>query len=362
MDDLYALILAGGSGTRLWPKSRKKAPKHLLQLTSSQSMIQETAQRLNGLMPPDHIFVVTNALHKAAIVEQLPEVPADNVIAEPSGKNTAWAMGLGAYYIAKHNPNAVIVNLAADHVISDMAKFSDLVQTACQAAKLGDYLISIGIVPTMPHTGLGYIKRGDEFQQVNGQTVYKVGKFVEKPDLETAKEFVASGHYFWNANLYTWQASSIKAALAKHAPQVHAGLEKVDAAIGSGTELQVLEEVYGQAEDTQIDKGVSEKADNLLMIEGNFGWDDIGDWNVLYKILAKSKGDNVVLGNKENVMALDTSGSLIHTDGRLIATIGLTDVVIIDTPNALLVCSRDKAQDVKKIVEKLKEEDKGEYL
>lgn len=360
--DLYALILAGGSGTRLWPKSRQSSPKHLLQLHTSSSMIRETVERIRDTIDINHIFVITNQDQGQGVRTDLPEIPQGHIVAEPFGRNTAWAMGLGAYYIAKENPEATIINLAADHVIIDREGFSKTMDAAFAAANSGDYLVTIGIKPTFPHSGLGYIRVGEEKRTIVGTDVYTVASFTEKPDVETAKNFLSSGQYYWNANLYTWRASAIKQALQKHTPEVFQGLETINQAIGTPAEIDTIADVYNQAQSVQIDKGVSEKADNLLMIPGSFDWYDIGDWGVLYDLKKKHEGANVILGNTEGCLTLDTKGSLIQTDQRLIATIGVTDLVIIDTQDALLICPRNRVQDVKKVVEQLKAEGKTEYL
>lgn len=359
---LYALILAGGSGTRLWPKSRQSSPKHLLQLNTSSSMIRETVERIRNTIDINHIFVVTNQDQVQGVREDLPEIPAGHIVAEPFGRNTAWAMGLGAYYIAKENPDATIINLAADHVITDKEEFARNMEAAFEAANSGDFLVTIGIKPTFPHSGLGYIRIGEEKKSIEGTDVYTVASFTEKPDVETAKSFLASGQYYWNANLYTWRAIAIKQALQKHTPDVYQGLETINNAIGTASETASIADVYNQAQSVQIDKGVSEKADNLLMIPGSFDWYDIGDWGVLYDLKKEHDGANVVLGNIADCLNLDTKGSLIQTDKRLIATIGVSDLVIIDTHDALLICPRDRVQDVKKVVEQLKAEGKTKYL
>lgn len=361
-NNLYALILAGGSGTRLWPKSIKKSPKHLLKLYTDQSMIKETVDRLEGIVPHENIFVVTKADQAADIKRELPFINPKHVIAEPTGKNTAWAMGLGAYYIAHENSDAVVVNLAADHVIERKDVFQQTVLAAAETARLGDYLLTIGIVPTMPHTGYGYIKIGEAFQEVSGMQVYNVDGFQEKPDLETAKDFLPTGQYFWNANLYTWHVNALKTALHVHAGHVAEGLDRIASVIDTNSEQTVMNEVYTAAQEAQIDAAVSEKATNLLMIKGDFGWNDIGDWGVLFDIKAKDEQNNVVIDDGLHVINIGSSNSLIESHGRMIATIGLDNIVVIDTPNATLICAQDKVQDVKKVVEKLKADNRSEFL
>lgn len=369
MRNFYAVILAGGAGTRLWPLSRKKTPKHLLKLISDHSMIYETVDRVKHLIPSENIFIITNFEHAEGIAQELPQVPREQIIGEPRGRNTGWAMGLGAYYVVKKDPNAVVINFAADHLIEKHTEFVDAIKTAKAAAEMGDYLVTIGIVPTYPHTGLGYIKIGDVLKEVDNIPVYKVEKFVEKPNEETAQEFVASKNYFWNANLYTWHVNSLKRALQTHAPEVFTGLETMAKAIGTDQEQQALEEMYANASDVQIDKGVSEKASNLLMIEGDFGWKDVGDWEELYQIKHKDANQNVTLedttildlGTRDSLLLANTP-KLVSANKKLIAAVGLENIIIVDTPDALLICPRDRVQEVKKIVETLKAQNKSEYL
>lgn len=360
--NFYALILAGGVGSRLWPKSRQNMPKHLLSLHTEMTMIQEAVDNISGLIPADKVFIITNKSHLDEVKRQLPNIKPSHIIAEPKGRNTAWAMGLGARFIEKEDPNAVVINVAADHVIRKRKKFEQVLKTAYKAASSGEYLVTIGIVPEFAHTGFGYIRIGQELEKINGHPVFKVRGFTEKPDMATALAFLATKEYFWNANLYTWHVKAVREALEKYTPEVSSGINKIMDAADSSNYESVLDEVYKKAEDVQIDKGVSEKAKNLVMIPGDFGWSDIGDWAVIHDVKSKSKDETVVLGEDFNHIGIDTTGSLIQTDKRVIATIGLSNMVIIDTPDALLICPKDRVQDVKKIVEHLKKEERTELV
>jgi mannose-1-phosphate guanylyltransferase len=360
----YALILAGGGGSRLWPKSRKVKPKHLLKLVSNEkTMLQETAERIAPLIPWKNIFVVTTQDHVEETKKQLPKLPEENLVVEPFGRNTALAMGFGATYIKVRDPEAVIVNLAADHLVDNEGRFRKIVRAALEAANSGDYLVTIGVYPTFPHTGLGYIHSDDELRKMGGLPIFTVQGFTEKPDLATAQAFIATKEYFWNANLYTYRAEVVLRTINQYLPKLGKELKKIEENIGKDKEREVVRSVYDRAVDTQFDKGVSEKADNILMIPGDFGWNDVGDWAVLHEVSPTNRGTHTLIGNQDSdLISFDSESCLVHASNRLVALVGLENIVVIDTEDALLVCPRERAQDVKKLVEKLKEEGKERYL
>lgn len=364
-DHFYAVILAGGGGTRLWPKSRKSTPKHLLRLYGDQTMLQQTFNRIEPIIPKERIFLITLKDYVPAVEKQLPFLLKENIIAEPEAKNTALAMGVAATYIEKRDPHAVVINLAADQLILDEEKFRQVDLRALEVASLDNHLVAIGIKPTFAHTGLGYIKIGDEMESYrNGKSgiyVFKCRGFKEKPDLVTAQSFLASGQYLWNANLYCWSVQAIKESMKEHSPQISKGVETIFQAIGSERELSVLEKVYKEAENIQIDVAVSEKAKNLVVVPGDFGWNDVGDWKVIYDTQEKDENGNVVVTDGDFI-EVDTKNSLIESNGRLVVTVGLEDIIVVDTPDALLICHKSKTQDVKKVVEKLKAENKLDRL
>lgn len=359
----YAVILAGGGGTRLWPKSRQKTPKHLLKLFGKDSMLQLTYNRIAEILPPDRVFVITHQNHLAQAQEQLPDIPEGNWIVEPQAKNTALAMGVASAVIGKHDPQAAIVNLAADQVIDDEDKFLQTLVAGLEIAGKGEDIVSIGIRPSFPHTGLGYIRTGEQVDAASDRKTYVFASrgFKEKPDLATAQSFLASGQYLWNANLYCWSYQTITKAMQQYAPEIAEAMARVEAAWGTSEQQSVMEKVYEQAESVQIDIAVSEKAQNLVVIPGDFGWSDIGDWKVMYDNGKKDNRGNVV-SDEGSFVGVDTYGSLIETNGRLVAVIGLRDVVVVDTDDALLICEKSRSQDVKKIVEQLKEGKRGELL
>lgn len=357
-NNFYAVILAGGGGTRLWPKSRKKHPKHLLKLFGDKTLFRHTYERIAPVIPNERILVITHVDHAQEIVDELPELSKDNFIIEPEAKNTALAMGVAAAFVHKRNLDSVIINLAADHIYLDVPKFQQTALTALNEAAKGDYIVTIGIKPTFAHTGLGYIKMGEKF----GEHAYIGEGFKEKPNLETAQAFLAEGNYVWNANLYCWSTKTVLEAFKKHSPQISKCMEEIMEASGTPDEKQTMEKVYMEAPSEQIDTAISEKADNLLIVEGDFGWSDIGDWKVVYDTNFKDENNNVIIKNDGDLIEMGNSNSLIETNGRLVVAIGLENIVVVDTEDAILIVSKDKTQDVKKAVEKLKEMKKGEYL
>jgi len=363
---LYALIMAGGGGTRLWPRSRNATPKQFLKLFGKKTLMEITVERLSNFLPWEAIFVSTATDEYAKEIKKLvPRLKTENIIVEPSRRDTAPAHGLGALYIHKKDPEAVIINAASDHFINPEKNYRKTMLAAAEAAFGGDWLIAVGIKPTYPHTGMGHIKRGEKWNVVGGRTVYKLSKFKEKPPLPIAKRYTESGDYFWNANHYVWRADAYLSALKKHAQKIYRMLEKISDAIGTRDENEILTKYYNKSPKISVDYAVSEKANNFLMLVADYSWTDIGDWNEVWKNLPKDESGNVIIDGSEpggEVYNIDTSDALIHTDGRLIAIIDVDNVVVVDMKDALLIASKSKAQNVKKIVEKLKEEKKKELL
>ncbi len=353
----YIVILAGGGGTRLWPKSRGQKPKQFLNLLNSKTLFQETFDRVKGKFPAANIYVVSPKEFVAEIKKEQPEILEENIIVESPTKGTAAASGLTAAAISKKDPHAVISTLAADHYIKEKNQFLKFISASQKAAAKGDYIVTIGVEPTHPHTGLGYIHIGKEEFKVGDVPVFKVKSFEEKPNLTTAHAYLATKEYFWNANINSYKASTILAAIKKYMPVLSKALEKFVKEDGG------FEKIWETVKPEPIDTAVLEKAKNVVMIPGNFSWIDIGDWATLHSVLAKGEKWNVVLGDKSTQhVNLDTEGSLIHGNGRLIATLGIKDLIIVDTPDVLLICHRSKAQEVRKIVEKLHLEGRKNYL
>lgn len=364
LDHTYAIVLAGGGGTRLWPKSRKQSPKQFLRLIGKDTLLQVTVSRINKLVPSERIIIVTNQLYRDEVVSLLPEVPSDNIIAEPEKRDTALAMLTGALYARSKDPEAVVINCASDHVVTNESEFIRVMKAAAEVANDNDYLVAVGITPTFPSTGFGYIKIGDDLKKLDrGLSLFKVESFTEKPNEATARAFISTGKYFWNANMYVWRAKVLVEAFQKHHPELLESANKLLDLKGEGF-IGHLPDVYKDAQAISIDYAISEKADNLVLIPGDFGWNDVGDWRVVYDLETKDLSGNVVLGEGSEVHALsiESHNNLIHTNGRLVALVGINDLVVIDTDEILMICPKNKTQEVKRLVDRLKEEKRQEYL
>jgi len=355
---LYALIMAGGSGTRLWPRSRGSSPKQLLGLLSERTMLQEACRRIAPLVPDDHIFVVTGEAYTDVVRQQIPQVPAANVIGELEGHGTAPCIGLSALYLRRLDPGAVMAVLTADHYIEKADELRRVLGTAAQVVEEGR-LVTLGIKPNRPAMGYGYIERAEKLGHVNGHDVYRVEKFTEKPDLTTAQAFVESGRYYWNSGMFIWKVSTILREFEKLMPRFYAQLMDIDAALGTTEERAVLERVWPQVENETIDYGIMEHADDVAVIPADIGWSDVGDWTALSELLSTDEEGNVVVGQH---VGLDTTDCLIHGSRRLVTTIGLEGMIVVDTEDALLVCPKERAQEVRDLVKKLRESGREEYL
>lgn len=363
-EHLYALIICGGAGTRLWPRSRQKTPKQFLpKFYGEKTLFTQTVKRASLLTDSNKIFVCTIGDYVDEIIDQGKVILPKNIIPEPVGRNTAMAVGIGAAYIKKVDPKAVVMNFWSDAVIEENDIFTERLNLAAQAAYSGEFLTVVGLKPTFPHTGLGYIETGASFPQAGGE-VFKVNSFKEKPDLATAQEFLNKGNYYWNTGIYVWSVGAIFNAFSKYSPGLYALLERIFAGIGTAQEIEIIKKAYEEAENVPIDVAVSEKANNLLLVPADFTWSDIGDWKVTYDLKKKDENGNVVgvFGKEGWFLGIDTKNCLVEVQDRLVATVGVSDLVIIQTEDAILVCPKAKAQDVKKIVNLLKEKEKKDYL
>lgn len=364
-DHLYALIVCGGAGTRLWPRSRQKTPKQFLEkFYGEETLFDQTFERAKLLTEEKKIFfVVTSSQHADYILSSHKDVLPENVIVEPVGRNTAMAVGIGAAFIKKTDPNGVIMNFWSDAVVKENELFVQSLDIAAETAYTGNWLVVVGLRPTFPHTGLGYIETAGEFKEAAGG-VLKVNSFKEKPDLATAEQFIAKGNFFWNTGIYVWSVKAVFGAFLKHSPGIYSLLERITNGIDTAQEKEIVLKAYEEAESISIDVAVSEKADNLLLVPAAFTWSDIGDWKVTYDLKQKDGNGNVIetFGGDGWHLGVDTKNCLIETKDRLIATVGVSDLVIIETDDAILVCAKEKAQDVKKIVAGLKEQNREDLL
>lgn len=359
-------MIVGGGGTRLWPVSKQSSPKQFLKLFNNQTLTQITSYRFHKILDWDHIFAVTTSEeYKKEILREVPEFVKENIIVEPMKRNTAAAHALGAIYISKQDPKAVILNETADHLVDPQREYLKNLFSAGEAVYQKDVLLAIGIKPTYPNVGYGYIKLGEKQSESGGKHIFKLDSFREKPDLETAKKYLADGKYFWNGGQYVWSAQSFLYALKKHAPEIFVGIEKIGDSIGSNDEKKTISNVYEKLPDVSVDYAVSEKADNFITMIADYGWTDIGDWKEVWENSPKDHSGNVIITDSDSggeVMNIDTTDALIHSDGRLIAAIDVDNLIVVDTKDVLLVCSKSHAQSVKKIVEKLKAENRKELL
>jgi mannose-1-phosphate guanylyltransferase len=356
---VMVVIMAGGKGERFWPKSREEMPKQFISLTGEDSMILATYKRVRKWLPADRVYVVTGADYAAAVAGHIPEMPRENIIIEPAGRNTAPCIGLAALHLEKKDPEAVMVVLPADHAIKDEDEFTRCLQAAADAAAAGENLVTIGITPTRPDTGYGYIKVGGACPLGGHQDVYKVEAFVEKPDLARAEGYLAVGGHLWNSGMFTWQVKTIRRLIRELMPDMHQGLEEINRAWGTPAFDRVLTDEYLKFDKISIDYGIMEQAPGVFVIPGSFGWDDVGTWNALDRVLNPDELGNLFRGS---VVSIDTRGCIIEGKTKLIAAVGVEDLVVIDTDDVMFICKKEKAQDIKKLLEKMRAEGLQGYL
>ena len=356
---LHVVIPAGGSGTRLWPLSRAGNPKFLHALTGpDRTLLQETVDRLAGLAGPDRVHVVTGVTHAAAVARQLPDVPEQNLFVEPSPRDSCAAIALAAAVIGLRAPDALMGAFPADHLISDVEKFRAVVRQAASVAAQG-YLTTIGITPTRPETGYGYLRTAAALPDAPSGGL-RVAEFKEKPSYEVAEAYLKSGEHLWNAGMFLWRVSVFLEELSRQRPELHAGVMRIAGAWDSGARDTVLAEEWPKLEKISVDYAVMEGAagaGRVATVPGDFGWNDIGDFRTLGDMLPADRAGNVVVGAADDrLLLLDTEETVIApASGRLVAALGVRDLVIVDTEDALLVCHRDRAQDVKKLVDALRD-------
>ena len=362
----HAVILAGGRGTRFWPRSRTRTPKQLLNIVGKDTMLQQTVARLNSLIPAERIWTVTNTEQAAAVRKQVPAAARKRVLIEPMGRNTAVAIGLAAIHM-RHaaRGDALMAVLPADHYIEQPQKFREIINTALDVAREPGRMVVLGIPPTRPDTGFGYIEKTGE--PIGGKSfpVFALRRFKEKPELKLAQEYVGSGNYHWNAGMFFWRVSTFLENLKSFLPKTHAALEKLAEFIGTRSYESKLRAIYPKLENISVDYAVLEPATRIegpprvFVIPAEVGWSDIGSWAAVYQLLAKRSGENVFAADG---VTLDAEGNFLWSPSKFVAAIGVRDLVVVETPDALLICPRDRAQDVAKIVRRLEEEHRKKLL
>jgi len=358
----YAVIMAGGGGTRLWPLSRRERPKQLLPLLGKETLFQSTVSRLENLFPPERILVVTVAEQAREMKEQVPTIPDENYLIEPAPRGTASVVGLAAAVLQKRDPQAVMAIQTADHHIRDKKLFGYLIRTAMEVAEK-KYLVTLGITPTFPSTGYGYIQQGDVLEGEYKYPVYAVRRFMEKPDEVTARQFLQSGEYSWNSGMFVWRADVILAEIERQMPELFKAVSTIASMWDTQKRDEVVRERWNSLKSQTIDYGVMEKAERVAVLPaGGLGWSDVGSWDSLYEVLVPDANGNIAV-NAEHI-EIDSHRTLVYSANsqRLMVTIGLDDVVVVDSGDVLLVCKADQAQRVRDVVEQLKKNNQEKYL
>ncbi len=356
MSGRYAVIMAGGKGERFWPLSTSKHPKQLLALVGDKPLIAQAVDRLDGLVPPENVFVVTNAELVDATCEAAPLLPPENIVGEPIGRDTAAAVACGGALVKAKDKNGVFVVLTADQVMGDLDIFSATLKGGMDLAEQNDILVTIGIEPTFPSTGFGYIESGENFQTLENVEFRKAVRFVEKPDEATASEYCSTGEFYWNSGMFIWSIQSLEKAFAAHCPEMGELMDVLAGYAKDGKIIEGMEATYPSLGKISVDYALMEKADNIVMACGTFAWDDVGSWPALESHFDQDQSGNTKIGQVET---LNADGNIIYSKDRLTAVIGVKDLVVVQAEGVTLVCPKDRAQDIKQMVVEIRE--KGGY-
>jgi len=355
---IYCLLMAGGSGTRFWPKSREKKPKQFLNIYGKKSLIENTISRFEKLTPPKNIYIVTKESQKKEIKKYIHNIPIDNVIFEPVGKNTAPCIGLGVLFIQSKDPESIIIVSPADHLIQKQNIFIKTINAGVKVAQDNNCFVTIGITPDRPATGYGYIQSNKKIRTVNNINVYTVSTFAEKPDVETAQRFINSGDFYWNSGIFIFKVQTYFKAVKKFLPDLYKALMDIKSSLTKNDFGEKLHKIYPTLKSTSIDNGIMEKADNVCIVKGNFPWNDLGSWEQVYKLSKKNNNGNTLNGK---VITKNVKNSYIDTD-EMVAVLGLKDIIIVQNEGATIICRKDKSEDIKDIVEELKKKKLNKYL
>jgi len=346
----FAIILAGGRGTRFWPLSRARRPKQLLTLVGRESLLQQTYRRLRPLFPPARMFVVTSRAQAPLVRRQLPQLAREQILVEPVGRNTAAAIALAAVHIRQRVPEALLGVFPADHIIARPARFRRLVQAALATAASADCAVVFGIPPTWPHTGFGYIERGTLWQRLAGVPVYRARRFTEKPNLATARRYLRTKRFYWNSGMFFWKLSTFERLLERFLPATAHAMEKLSAAVGTRAYARSLAGSYPKLQNISVDYALLERAPEVRMLRADIGWSDLGSWATLHDWLAATGKGNVIWGE---AFMRDAHGTLVYAPKKFVAALGVKNLIVVETPAALLVCAKEHAQEVGKVVEYL---------
>ena len=351
--------MAGGAGTRFWPRSRVKKPKQYLSLFGNQSLIQETVSRFANFIPEESIYIVSAKSQKEVLEEQTANLPKENLIYEPVGKNTLPAIGLAALFIAKKDPEGILIVSPSDHLIQNDELFMQTIGSATMIADKKDGIVTIGITPKFPATGYGYVKTADEITIGQSIKSYSVNKFVEKPNLKVATEYLESGGFFWNSGIFVFKVSVFLESVSKYSPRLYADLLRINEFIDTDDYEEALNRIYNEVESISIDYGILEKAENVFLVQGDFVWNDLGSWEEVYKYGKKDENQN---SQKGEVVFIDTKNSYVYAPDSLVAVVGLDDVIVVQEGDTILVCKRDHAEEIKQVVGEINKRKLNQYL
>lgn len=359
MNDIHCLIMAGGSGTRFWPRSRTNKPKQYHNLFGKDSLLESTISRFEKFINTENVYIVSSKTQAGVLEQQAKHLPHKNLIYEPIGRNTLPCIGLAAMIVEKDNPDGLMIVSPSDHLIQDDKLFSETVLAAAKLAQEKEGIVTIGITPAHPATGYGYVQTDHEIGRKENIRQFKVKKFVEKPDLQNATSYLQQGGFYWNSGLFIFKVSVFLKAVKEFAPALYNDLKTIQLELGQPSYHEILDKIYPTVESISVDYGIMEHADNIYLVEGNFQWNDLGSWEAVYNYSHKDENGNAGTGDK---IFVNTHNSYASTDEGLIAVIGLDDVVVVREGNAVLVCKRDQAEDVKAVVEQLKKQNKSNFL